>query len=115
MTTQASTTGITPPKIHGGQEVYDSIMGDIEPELTTAGLATLDEKYKDETAEAAAERLERYKKAFEEYNKRYAEYKQKQDDAVKKYGRDLAADVENKASAKDATALDDIESAIFNS
>lgn len=47
-----------------GNDVYDQIMAEIEPELTTASIPLLDEKYKDETPEQAEERAQRYNRAF---------------------------------------------------
>lgn len=63
-----------PPPIPGGRELYDTLMGAIEPELTTAGLATLAAKYADETRDQKAGRAKRYNAAFEEYAKRFDAY-----------------------------------------
>ncbi len=63
-----------PPSIPGGRELYDSLMQTIEPELTTAGLATLAQKYTDETADQKVGRAKRYNDAFEEYERRFAAY-----------------------------------------
>lgn len=57
-----------------GQEIYDTIMSGIEPELTSRMLPTLPELYKDETAEQAEARKLRYEAAYAEYDKRYAQY-----------------------------------------
>ncbi len=63
-----------PPKIPSGQEIYDMIMSQIEPELVSENLPTLEEKYKDEPEEKKQERLKKYEKAFEEYDKAYELY-----------------------------------------
>lgn len=116
MTNQTSATGIpTPPAIMDGNEVYDMLMAEIEPDLVTANLPTLQEKYKDETPEQTKVRGERYKAAFIEYKKRYAEYAAKQEQEVRDYGRHLIGSVEQKSEARDADALGDLESAISNS
>lgn len=47
------------------EDVYNLIMEEIEPELTTHMVEHLDDIYKDETKIARAERAERYKNAFE--------------------------------------------------
>ena len=60
-----------PPKIPSGQEIYDAVMREIEPELISTSLPTLNEKYKDETPVEKEARKERYNKAFAEYYKRY--------------------------------------------
>ena len=76
VTDAASTavSAIMPPPVFTGEEIYDMIMQEIEPELTSYELPTLDEKYKDESPEAAAARAERYNKAFDAYYKRFYEY-----------------------------------------
>lgn len=51
--------GVTP-----AEELYDALMADIEPELTRASAAGLDEKYKGESAEGKQSRLARYRAAF---------------------------------------------------
>ena len=116
MTNQTSGSGLpTPPAIMDGNEVYDMLMAEIEPDLVTANLPTLQEKYKDESREEMQARAERYKAAFVEYKKRYAEYKAKQEEEVRSYGRDLMGAVEQKSEVRDAEALGDLESAISNS
>ena len=103
------------PKIQGGEEVYNMIMGDIESELTLDNLPKNEEKYASETLEQTKMRAQRYKDAFIEYKKRYAEYKLKQDDEVRAYGRDVMKATENNFAAKDESAMLDLESAISNS
>lgn len=49
------------------QQFYDLIMAEIEPELVSTQVPLLDEKYKDETPQQAAERTERYNRAFEKF------------------------------------------------
>lgn len=44
-------------------DLREAIMAEIEPDLTDAGMPTLSEKYKDETPEQRAARVERYMKA----------------------------------------------------
>ncbi len=55
------------PPIRGQDKVawlYDVIMAQIEPELTSAAAPTLAALYADETDEEAADRAERYAEAF---------------------------------------------------
>lgn len=116
MTNQTSATGLpVPPAIMDGNEVYDMIMAEIEPDLTTANLPTLAERYKDETDEQKEERAERYKAAFIEYKKRYAEYKEQMTQDVQSYGRNLMRSVEARSTASDESELGELESAISNS
>jgi len=116
MPTQTSSTGLpTPPTIKGGEEVYDMIMGEIEPDLTTANLKKNEKKYTGETKDELQARMERYKAAFIEYKTRFAEYKTKQDDEVHSYGRNVMGVVEGQSSARDENTMQDLESAISNS
>lgn len=46
------------------QWVYDTLMAEIEPELMSTTINALDEKYKDESEEDRAARMERYQRAF---------------------------------------------------
>lgn len=64
----------TPPTIVAGDALYDWIMGPIDPELTTAVLPTLAEKYAAETPEQAAARAARYTAAFAEYERQFQAY-----------------------------------------
>ena len=66
--------GMSAPPVIAPDELYDRIMGSIDPELTTAGLAGLREKYANETPQEKAARAERYTRAFEEYQKRLADH-----------------------------------------
>jgi murein tripeptide amidase MpaA len=99
-----------PPKIPGGQEAYDMIMRDINPELTSANLQTLDAKYKDETPEQRIKRADRYTKDFEEFAKRSKAFKAKQDTTVSSYKRQLRTATEARAGSGDATRMQDLES-----
>ena len=63
-----------PPEILSGSEIYDRIMGEIEPELVIAELSRIAERTKTENPEQRKVRAERYTKAFAEYDKRFAEY-----------------------------------------
>jgi hypothetical protein len=55
-------------------EVYDLLMKDIEPELMSGMVETLEETYKGETAEQAKARAQRYRKAFAAYDRALATY-----------------------------------------
>lgn len=47
-----------------GDVLYNAIIRAIEPDLLTCNLDTLDEKYKGESAEEHAARMQRYRDAF---------------------------------------------------
>jgi len=72
--TQTTTPPALPPLFFGEHALYNFIMEQIEPELTTTGTKTLDEKYKNETPEERKVRAVRYEKAFKLYDQRFSEY-----------------------------------------
>lgn len=57
-----------------GQQIYDSIMGWIEPELTSSSLPLLEEKYRSESEADRAIRMQRYGQAFAQYEEAYKGY-----------------------------------------
>jgi len=60
--------------VPSGPEIYDGIMGGIEPELLNANIPLLEQKHKDESPEDRKARQERYKKAYAKYDEIYAEW-----------------------------------------
>ncbi len=55
-------------QIPGGPEIYDALMGKIDPDLLTVNVSHLDEKYAGETPEQKQTRLQRYRTAYEAYD-----------------------------------------------
>ena len=49
--------------------LYDLIMGELEPDLTTDNLPLLEEKYENEPEEGRLEREQRYEEAFEIFDR----------------------------------------------
>lgn len=105
------TTGVQVPQILQGQQVYDNIMGRIEPELTTTTVKTLKEKYKDETPEQAKERAKRYSAAFAEYDKQYQEYKLNLERSMHQFQRGLGTHFEQKSRNDESGQMSTIEAA----
>lgn len=95
-----------------GQEIYDQIMAEVEPELVTATLATLGEKYKDETPEQAQARAARYEAAFAEYDKRYATYMADLSGKVHSLQRTVRAGIETDDRKEEENALTSLENSI---
>lgn len=95
-----------------GQQIYDEIMGQIEPELLSTVLPTLKEKYKDETPQQAQERNARYDAAFAEYDKRYAQYMVDLSTKVHALQRTVRADEEKDVKTAEAQELSSLESSI---
>jgi hypothetical protein len=99
---------IPPPK--SGEEVYDSIMSQIELELTTEVYPTLEAKYKDETPQQKKERGERYAKAMEEYERQYKEYMLREEGDVRAFKRSAFRAVEDQVGGDDRAKLQNLES-----
>ncbi|MDA0376573.1 MAG: hypothetical protein O3A80_04675 [bacterium] len=111
MTTHSSSTGMpTPPQIKGGEEVYNMIMKEIEPDLVSSVMDTLDEKYAEETEEEKAKRMKRYAAAFVEYEKQYQEYMVRKKGEVKTFGRSMNQSIEAENMSGEAGILGDLES-----
>ena len=101
-----------PPVIPSGEEIYDQLMQDIEPDLMTATLPTLKEKYKDETPEQAKTRAERYSTAFAEYDKQYAAYIAEQENVLHSYSRQLGNQAEQFVRTDEDQSITQLEAAI---
>ncbi len=99
-----------PPMPVDGAEVYDQIMGAIEPDLTNAQRPLLIEKYKDETPEQTQVRMERYNQAFAEYEKQYKAYRVKRDGEMRSFENTLRKSVEKSATSDETNALQNLES-----
>lgn len=98
-----------------GQELYDAIMGHIEPELTTGCLPVLEEKYVDETPEEQAKRTQRYELAFERYDLAYEGYIQTLQTQVDRYRRHSFAKVEVEDRQEEEGFLKKLNHAILGS
>ncbi len=56
------------------EALYDELMQNIEPDLTSDHAALLDQKYKDETPEERTERLQGYELAFLAFDEALADF-----------------------------------------
>ena len=97
-------------KIPSGEEVYNGIMGRIEPELLTTVIPTLEEKYKGEAEAQRAARLERYKKAYEEYDRQYESWTLELKTLVTRARREALESAEKKEKVKEDEVLQSIDS-----
>lgn len=104
--------GKSPFTFPTGEEVYDKIMGSIEPELVRKNLKTLDAPYKDETEEEKKKRYARYSKAFAKYKVAYKEWITKLQTAVKVYKKTMMKVAEKQAKNEEDAMLSDLESQI---
>ncbi len=112
--TQADPTPLPPlpPVFLGENELYDTVMGSIEPDLVSTMAPTLKEKYKDETPEQRQERGERYKKAFALYDTRLKEYEQYWNGEMSVFAHAVHASAEGKSRAEEAAQLSILEQSI---
>jgi len=100
---------ITPITIPTPEGIYNSLMGKIEPELVTTELPTLKEKYKDETEEEKAKRVERYNRAFGEYEKALDAYFVELENKVKEIRKQAFASAEKEDFVEEQAQLAEME------
>lgn len=102
------------PAMQGGEEIYNRIMREIEPELTTDQIPLMEEKYKDETEEQRGVRAERYQKALDEYEKRYQAYALEEESKLHAFARGSIGFAESNVAQDDAQRLQAIESSFLS-
>jgi len=105
--------GITPPAIPSGKEIYDGIMGKIDPELLFDNLPKLKEQYAEETPEQKKRRAARYNKAFAEYDKQFAAYMAELHGKVTQFRKQAIVELEFRDRKDDDNKMQEIES-FFN-
>lgn len=103
----------TEPTIMTGEEFYDSVMSQIEPELVSSQLPLLDARYAGESDEQKAVRQARYDKAFEEFDRRAAEEMAGLEHEVHEYKVTTMREAEAASRAQEATDLTTLESSIL--
>ena len=101
------------PKILPGKEVYDSIMKQIDPELLSDSLPTLEEKYEKETAKEKEARRKRYNVAFKKYHETYTAYLSDLDARIHRYQREAMKSIEDRSHQQEEKQLEDLEASIF--
>ena len=99
-----------PPPVMNGQELYDRIMGQIEPDLLSTSVDTLTEKYAQESPEERAVRSQRYRAALTAYEAQLATYQQQWDEQLRTYKRQAIAYIEHQTQTNESPQLEDIES-----
>ncbi len=73
-----------PKKIITGEQIYNAIMGEIEPDLVTTSGVSTDVRRRGESKAKWNARMERYRKAFALYEKCFTAYVAHLRDASKK-------------------------------
>ena len=102
-----------PPPVLSGQELYDQIMGTIEPELLSANLPNLSKQYADEPAEGRATRAKRYQAAFDEYDRRFARYCDQWNAQLHTYKRHAIQYIEHQARNGETQDMQSMESSLL--
>lgn len=109
----AAVAGDSKP-LPSGKQIYDALMAQIEPDLVSANIAELEEKYRSESETEKLQRAERYSRAMTEYDKRYAALMSSLQQDIAAQKRDGIAAIEKKSSAKEEAHMQGIESAILS-
>ena len=90
-------------------DIYDYLMIDIEPELTTAMLPMLSAIYEKETEEQKIERGKRYQEAFEKLSEKMSTIQNTWKDELIEMKESVISQLKEEASAEDAAHLSEIE------
>ena len=102
-----------PPKIPSGKEIYDRIMSQIEPELVSNSLPTLQKKYQNEKAAEKEARRVRYNRAFAEYHKRYQKLIIELDQQIHRYQREAMRSVEAWSRSREQAQIEELLATAF--
>ena len=100
------------PAIPDSTELYNSLMSNIEPELTADQIPLMKEKYKNETPEERKQRIKRYQAAYVEYMKQMEAYIDGLNEKVDAYRKEAFAYAEEKTLEKEKGELAELETAI---
>lgn len=102
------------PAIPSAAELYDYLMGQIEPELVKKQIPLLKKKYAGETPEARKVRMERYKVAFKKYREALKKYMTNLHKEIYSYGKTLMKEAEKTTQSSEQNKLSMLES-LFSS
>lgn len=112
MSDPVTSSGTLPLDIPTGDQLYNMLMEKIEPDLTTAQLPLLDEKYKNELPVESQARAQRYEKAFAEYDKQLAAYLSTLEAKVREYKSTARKSLERDERTKEEQTLGGLEQAM---
>ncbi len=101
-----------PPLLLSGDELYDSIMGQIEPELLSANLPMISSLCANETAEQRSARAKRYQAAFKEYDLRFKKHCDEWNQQLHNYKHEAIKYIEQEAKTNEIAELEEIEYSI---
>ncbi len=96
------------PILPSGDQLYDYLMGQIEPDLVSDRIPFTVEAYKTDTEEERKERAIRYQKAFDEYKKRKDEYVKEARKKIAEYEREKFDELEEVSAIFDEERMMEI-------
>ena len=94
------------------EQLYDLIMGQIEPDLVTAQIPLLDAKYANETPEEKRARGERYAEAFALFEQTFGAMTHSWEQAISAYREDAISATAERSAKEDSKLLEDLGGAI---
>lgn len=97
-----------------GQDVYDALMSDIEPELTSSQIPLLAKKYETESAFDKAARLKRYNAAYVAYGAAFKKWSDDLNQLVIRMKHDAMASAEADDRVREAADLSRLESSFVS-
>ncbi len=98
-----------------GDDLYEMIMGSIEPDLLLTNMPKVVMDMEHDSQAAKTERLSRYNHAFAEYDRRLAEHKREWDKSYNIYRRASMESLTGFLQAADKNRMTDIEHQLDNS
>lgn len=93
------------------EQLYDTLMAEIEPDLLLASLPSLDAKYAGETEAEHALRMKRYDDAYARFDKEFASFMDNVQEEVRVSRRAALKEREEQDRQSDQTALTSLEAA----
>lgn len=101
------------PILPQGEEFYDALMAQIEPDLVSTQLPLLEARYAGETPEQKEVRQARYDAAFEEFDRRSAVEMAKLEQDVHTYKISSMREMEQASRVEESTDIHGLESSIL--
>lgn len=108
-------TDTTSAPVWSAEELYDSIMREIEPDLTTAEIETIDSKYPNETEDEHKARLEQYALAFVIFDETLEEFQTEKKDEIREIKNEMQKLAEQEAHQEDEKIMNKLEQSIDSS
>lgn len=97
-----------------GQDVYDALMSEIEPELTSSQIPLLAQKYANESASEKSARVKRYDAAYAAYAVAFKKWSEELNQLVIRMKHDAMASAEADDRSHEAEDLSRLESSFVS-